>query len=328
MKMFLLLLLLPGPLDEKKTVRVTCPLDGHSFRATHILRTNDWGGVDKDFCRHAYKTRPINSYVWVCPKCYFAGKKKDYDGELSTEMKKKLLGNLKPMEPVRRGMKQDAIPGHVKYDLLAQVKILAGEPALEIGKAYLSAGWTLREEGAVFLDYFDEWEKVWNIYKINKLPLELGKKNRTDYDLAQARKVEKKLESKGMKPRDRILRQYLAAYLYRKHGELPPALKWIEQLDQVNGENSVVDDAVLKMKKTIELEKAFLRKAQPHFTKSLASGGLPATNQGEIAYVQGEIHRRLGENEEARQAYDLALKTSPSKALQQLATIQRSAVPE
>lgn len=323
MKLLILLLLLT-PLDEKKKVRVTCPLDGHKFTATRILRTNDWGGVDKDFCRHAYKTRPINYYVWVCPKCFFAGKKKDFDEELSDETKEKLRGKLKPLEPIRKGRKQEAIPGYVKYDLLAQVKTLSAAPPLEIGKAWLSAGWTLRDEGAIFLEDFDEWERVWSSYRLDRLPLQLGKRNRADYDFEIARKVEKKLEERRYKTLDRMLRLYLVAYLYRKHGELIPALAPIAKLDASRGENSVIDDAVAKMKKTIEREQGFLRRALPHFEKALESGRLAPTTKGEIAYVQGEIHRRLGDNVKARAAYDLALKTSPSKSLQQLATDQRA----
>ena len=127
MNLILCLLLLSSPLEEKKKITVVCPLDGHTFTATQILRTNDWGGVDLDFCRHAYKTRPMEFYVWVCPRCNFAGKKKDFTLPLTEEEKTALLGKLTPLKKIEKGMKQSAIPAHVKYDLVEGLFIWCGE---------------------------------------------------------------------------------------------------------------------------------------------------------------------------------------------------------
>jgi uncharacterized protein (DUF2225 family) len=327
MKLILCLLILSFPLDEKKKIKVVCPLDGHTFTATQIIRTNDWGGVDLDFCRHAYKTQPMNFYVWVCPNCAFAGKKNDFSATLSDQAKQALLGKLIPQTKITRKMKQTDIAAHVKYDLLAQVKTLTNGSPLDIGRAYLGAAWTFREEGAIYLDNFDEWERVWKMYHLDRLPLELGKKNRTDYDLAIARKLEKRLEETKYKALDRMLREYLVAYLYRKHGELLPSEKWIAKLKKSRGENSVLDNAIEKMERSIEREKEFLKKAQLHLAKVHSSKEIAKETKGDVAYVEGEIHRRLGAFQKASDAYDLAIKTSPSKALQDLATRQKDSLP-
>ena len=324
---FLCLLLLLSSLDEKKTVKVVCPLDGHSFTAIQIVRTNDWGGVDLDFCRHAYKTRPMNFYVWVCPNCTFTGKKKDFDTPLSDQTKKALLGKLISQKKISKKMKQTDIPAHVKYDLLAQVKTLTNGSPLDIGRAYLGAAWTFREEGAIYLHNFDEWERVWKMYHLDRLPLELGKKNRTDYDLDVARKLETRLEKTKYKPLDRMLREYLVAYLYRKHGELLPTEKWITKLHESKGENSVLDNAVSIMERSIQQEREFLKKSASFLEKVHEGKEISNQTRGDVAYVEGEIHRRLGSFQKASHAYDQAIKISPNKALQDLATQQKNSLP-
>src|SRR5688572_3674497 len=105
--------------DERKTVDVVCPVDGHRFQASEV-RSNRWGGVDTDFCPHAIKTTPLELYVWVCPGCRFAGRKADFEAPVSEEHRKALLAGLKPAAEFPKTARQEKIPGHVKYDLMAQ----------------------------------------------------------------------------------------------------------------------------------------------------------------------------------------------------------------
>ena len=82
MARLLLVLLLPAlsglnplPGDDTKTHKVVCPVDGTKFTAVEIVRAYWWGGTDKDWCRHTFRSRPLESMVWVCPGCKFAGGK-------------------------------------------------------------------------------------------------------------------------------------------------------------------------------------------------------------------------------------------------------------
>src|ERR1051325_1291035 len=100
--------------DVQKQVTVTCPVDGTKFTATEITGTNHWGGRDADGCAHAFNTTPMESYVWVCPSCKFAGRKKDFDAAIPDADKKALLEGLKPMLEIKKDAKQTQIPGHVK----------------------------------------------------------------------------------------------------------------------------------------------------------------------------------------------------------------------
>src|SRR6187549_2943212 len=131
--MILLFCALLAASDIHKPVKVTCPVDGTKFDAIEITATNQWGGRDADGCAHAYNTTPMESYVWVCPTCKFAGRKKEFDATLPD------------------AAKQAQIPGHVKYDLLAQVAQIRKAAPEEIGRAWLHASWSCRQQGVTYL---------------------------------------------------------------------------------------------------------------------------------------------------------------------------------
>jgi hypothetical protein len=303
--------------DERKTVDVVCPVDGHRFQAMEV-RSNRWGGVDADWCAHAFKTTPLELYAWVCPRCAYAGRKADFERALSDAEKKALKEGLKPLEALPPGARQDKVPGYVKFDLMAQAARLRGLPPLDVGRAYLHASWSARQRGAVYLDGFDEWDAIYRFYQLDQEPMKFGlSKNRTDFDLEVARKVAKDVEAKRWtRGPEKLLAPYLAAYLQRKHGENAEALRWLEALDALRGENSVVDEAAKRMRASIALERDFQRKA----VEALE----PLGTSPDHAYLLGELRRRLGEREAARACFDQALGAGPSEGLKKLILEQRA----
>lgn len=317
-------LLLAVSADERRKVPVVCPLDGTSFTAIEVVTTNQWGGIDADFCPHAYKTTPLEFRVWTCPSCGFTGRKADFGARLPEEEKKALREGLSPAEPIRKGAAQSEIPGHVKYDLWAQVLRIRGAPPEEIGRAWLHASWSCRQQGAIELDGFDEWETLRESYGLNQPPLQLGRKNRTELDLEAARKIARDVEG-GRHERgvSRTLARYLAAFLFRKHGENGEAEAWLKSLEALKGENSVVEEAAGRMRASIERERGYQKKALEAFTAALGRGG---RNSAEIAYLTGELHRRLGDREAAAAAYLRALAASPAAALRDLILRQKALV--
>ncbi len=110
MKAVLLLSLLAFP-DERKTVEAVCPADGARFEAVEIVSSNTWGGVDADFCPHAFKTAPLEFRVWVCPSCAFAGRQEDFGKPVSAEEKDALAAEQKDLD----------------RESLAGIRYLAGE---------------------------------------------------------------------------------------------------------------------------------------------------------------------------------------------------------
>lgn len=327
MRTFLALLLILAR-DEKKQVDVVCPLDGAKFAAFEVVATNEWGGVDLDFCPHAFKTTPLEFTIWICPSCAFAGRKKDFNAKLSEEEKKALRAGLKPAAEIRKNARQTEIPGHVKYDLLAQVFRIRKAGPEEIGRACLNASWSCRQQGAVALDAFDEWETLRDGYGLNRTPMELGTvgsgkdkkmKNRTEYELEIADRIAKDIEAAKYKGTTRTLALYLLAYLYRKHGENGEAERRLVALDKAKGDNSVVDDAVAKMRLSITREREFQKQAIEGFAAAFETAA-----SDKVAYLLGELHRRIGEGALASSWYQKAIDLTSSDALRKLASAQKS----
>jgi tetratricopeptide (TPR) repeat protein len=314
--------------DEKKPVPAVCPVDGTKFTGIEIAVTNQWGGLDADFCPHAFKTTPLEFYVWTCPSCGFTGRKKDFGAKFTDEEKQALRAGLKPGEPIRKGAKQAEIPGHVKYDLLAQAARIRGGPPEERGRAWLHAAWSCRQQGAVDLDDFDEWESLRADYGLQQTPMQLGKRNRTEFDLEVARKLAKDVEGrKYERGVNRILARYLLAHLYRKHGENADAERWLRELETLKGENSVVDDAAGRMRASIAREREFQKKAVEAYSEALQKGPAEPKAAPEIAYLVGELHRRTGDPQAAAEAYRKAIEgPGSSPALKDLALRQKALV--
>lgn len=288
-----------------KTVDVTCPIDGTKFKATQVSPRPAFGGIDRDFCQHAACKCPLELQVWVCPTCYFAGTEKDYADKSKPDLK----GKLKPCEDFK-----GAMPGHVKFDLLAQVRKLKGNGRDAIGTAYLWAAWTARHRGELEdrVEDFEEFAALRRAYGFEKKPLDLGKENRTDYELRIIQKVEQDLAANKYKEPQLSLAKYLCALTYRRHGELEAAGKWIDDLIKNKGSNSIIDEEIEKMARTIEIEKPFLRKALEEFKAHLEQEKDKA-KVCQYAYMAGELHRRLGEKKEAEAMYTRAIDACDEK---------------
>ncbi|HVR82759.1 MAG TPA: DUF2225 domain-containing protein [Planctomycetota bacterium] len=321
-----LIALLLATSDIQKQVKVTCPVDGAKFEATEINGTNHWGGRDTDGCVHAFNTTPLESWVWVCPVCKFAGRKKDFEGTIPDAEKKALLDGLKPLVEIKKDAKQNQIPGYVKYDLVAQVAGIRKAPVEEAGRAWLSASWSCRQQAAVYLADFDEWEALRDRYNLNQKPIAFGlTKNRTDFELDAVRKLEKDLDGKLYeKAPNRILARYLAEYLWRKHGENAAAERWLGELGKLKGENSIVDDAVAKSTSLLALERDFQKKALEAYRSAYEGGTIDRKVAPEVAYLLGELSRRLGEPKSALAWYQKCLDGTDSDALKKLAAAQRA----
>jgi hypothetical protein len=312
--------------DVQKQVKVTCPVDGTKFEATEITGTNHWGGRDADGCTHAFNTTPMESWIWVCPVCKFAGRKKDFETPIPEAERKALVEGLKPLAEIRKDARQAQIPGHVKYDLLAQVAQLRKAPPEEAGRAWLAASWSCRQQGAVYLADFDEWEALRDRYTLNQKPIAFGlNKNRTDFELDAARKLEKDLDAKMYeKGPNRVLARYLAHYLWRKHGENVAAERWLAELEKLKGENSVVDDAAAKSRALLVPEREFQKKALESYKAAIDGGTIDRKLAPEVAYLLGELSRRLGDAKAASGWYQKCLDAAETDALKKLAAAQKA----
>ena len=324
----MLALALSAPDDLKKT-EVVCPIDGTRFTAFEVVRTDaalGWGGVDTDFCRHAYRTLPMEHYVWTCPSCWYSGAKSQFDPKSPPPggLKEKIKGALKPASPIAAGAKQEQIPGWIKYDLFAQVETLRGGSMLDIARRHLNAAWAARQEGSVRLDDYDDWLDAAKSAGLDKTPLDLGKKNRSEEDLAACRKLEKEIADGKHAGTALLVRRYLLAVTFRRRGENVDALRWLGEVDKSKGENSVIDDAAKKVRESITVERDQQKKAAALYAKAVEDPAFDAATKADCQYMLGEIARRHGENADAAAWYTKAIATATDPALKKRAELQKS----
>jgi uncharacterized protein (DUF2225 family) len=309
-----------SPASEDKLVDVVCPVDGTKFKAVSVGYHPAWGGIDRDFCSHAVKGCPLELKVWVCPTCYYTGFKADFEAKAKPPAD--IVKNLKPLTAIPKNADQKKIPGTTKLDLLAQVRAARGDKPQEIAKAYLYGAWVVRSNGAVFPYGFEEFEELYARHGLAKNPLEMKDQNKTDLDFRAAAKIEKELETKPPKNLPLMLNRYLLVYIYRRHGEHAKAMKWIEVLETVKGENSILDQAVETAKKSIQEEKEFQKKAAEHF--KTAAEKLTGKELADVEYILGELYRRLGEKEAAAQWFDKVIARDELKDLVKIAKEQKA----
>jgi tetratricopeptide (TPR) repeat protein len=329
MRIAALALLLAAAPDELKKVDVVCPIDGTKFTAQEVVSTDAaWGlgGIDTDTCKHAFKTLPMEHYVWTCPTCWYSGNKSHFDPKKppADELKKKVKGALKPALPIAAGAKQEQIPGWVKYDLYAQVETLRGASSLDIGQRHLYASWAARQAGTVRLDDYDDWVDAAKAAGLDKLPIDLGKKNRSEDDLAVCRRIEKEIAAGKYAGTALLVRRYLLAVTFRRHGENVDALKWLDELDKSKGENSIIEEAAKKVRESIAAERSQQKKAAALFAKVVEDPATDAPTKAKCLYQLGELARRCGENAEAAAWYTKAIAAATDDALKKLAETQRS----
>jgi len=332
MKFVLGLALLAFAADESKKVEVVCPLDGTRFTATEVVRTDasrGWGGVDADFCPHAYRTFPMEAYIWTCPKCWYSGNKEGFDPKKPPDaaLKAKLKGALRPALPIKPDARQEEIPGWVKYDLSAQVEALRPSPPLAIAQRHLAAAWAARQAGAARLDDFDEWVEASRAAGLEKDTFELGKKNRSDHDLAACQGLEKEVAAGKFKGTDLLLRRHLLAWTYRRRGENVDALKWLDALAGTKGDNSVIDESAARLRASIEAEREQQKKAAAQYARAIGDAALDAKTRAECQYMLGEIARRNGEYPAAAEWYGKAIAATPDAALKKAAEAQKAKLP-
>ncbi len=178
----------------------------------------------------------------------------------------------------------------------------------------------------MYLADFEEWEALRDRYNLNQKPMAYGlTKNRTELELEAARKIEKEIEGKQYeKGPNRILARYLAAYLFRKHGENAPAERWLGELEKLKGENSIVDDAAAKARASLPMERDFQKRALETYRAAYEAGGFDKKVAPEVAYLLGELSRRLADSKAASTWFQKSIDTTDSEPLKKLAGAQKA----
>ena len=102
----------------------------------------------------------------------------------------------------------------------------------------------------------------------------------------------------GLAANDRSLALVLAATYYKSRGEDPDATRVLDGLGDKKLEDGV-SAAVRELRKRIERERTFLRRALPYLRAEAEQEGVSEAAVANIQYLRGVIHRKLGDNERA-----------------------------
>lgn len=297
--------------SEAKTRDVTCPYDGTNFRVQLPGFAPAWGGIDADQCPHPSRPESFALRCIACAGCGYAALPADFEKPLSPDQKKAIAATLAPWS-------RQPVPAAERFDRAARIAVALGRPPQEVARLHLFAAWGERIEGAVYLTGFDEFEELAVRKGFAKTPLDLRGRNKSEADLEAAGKLERDFDRNPPGGLEDQLTRYLLVYVYRLHGELERALKWTTGIRE--GENSVIDEGVARMKKSIESERRHLRLAAAAFRNV---SGVPEREQATIEYLLGEIHRRLGEPDLARAWFDRVTKRNPTKETEGLLQLAR-----
>lgn len=312
----------------KALVKFTCPICENKFESYVVLSTNNLGGQDSDFLSRARGDQPILLAPITCPICFYSGYRIDFDSDkkISKRVIEKIRNGkvLKPLVNISSTTKSYEIPGWVRYDLIAQTYKVLNKSKESIAEQFLAGSWAVRLETEP-LEYLDKSTKneIMKIISIGEERSRNGIFNPVEEKISLAEEFEKKSnETKGNISTNYAL---AALILFRAHGEntkVEHLLRVLESrmeknkfkefyeyvIDSINRERYFQQNAVTLIELIIEEKK---QEEKAIFT-----------------YLCGELYRRLGNWNRARDFFNKALELKdPPEWLPDLIKKQKKLLP-
>jgi uncharacterized protein (DUF2225 family) len=287
-------------------VAVKCPVCDNEFKAEQWNSTNNLGGVDRDFLKHAAGGQVFLIMCWTCPRCCYTGYPDDFDSE---EAPKELIAKLKKENPLRPAEPIDPnvvesrkIPSWIRYDLRIQVlKLVPDTTAADLANTCLRTAQTQRFEWDLS-EAFDKrygtlYKKAWDALPEEK---KVGRTNPYNTYMAIARNFEAEAADpkSDLEGAARLDARVSAALVYKERGEDSEAQRVLDSLA------ATVLPADLKtvageIRVRIERERKYQLLAIPCFEKHLAEGKPEAEEAISIKYLLGVLYRRTGDPKKA-----------------------------
>lgn len=130
---------------------VSCPICGNSF-ITHNYRTKSLNIINKesDFHEIYEVINPLVFDMWVCPECYYAAKKEDFeniDVKLIERFVKDRSLRKKIAENADFKLMRNYETGIISYELAINCYENRKPSSAFLGSLYLKAAWIAREKG-------------------------------------------------------------------------------------------------------------------------------------------------------------------------------------
>lgn len=333
---------------SSRQIRLNCPVCQTDISARELMSSNTFGGVDTDFMSHAQGSSVLQIRPVTCLNCYFSGfvgafnrysepPAQEWDEEPVTTPPAliasvtfpatftaaiKIDRVLKPVISIASYTDQSEIPAWVRYDLIAQVYRLTGQPPRDLADLYLQASWSVRDEDNVIqMLSKSDTELIGDFFK-NKIR-ERFKDSSPNQATAEVGLAYDLLKETGSEKAEEIKASLMAALLFaRRHGENQLVLDILARLLPLM-EKAVGTALQEHLNASIAREREFQKLAIDHFTLCLAEKN-DTDLESRLIYLIGELNRRMGNFDQARTWFEKvrAIKDRPKFVDQILSEVE------
>ncbi len=264
-----------GPAPGMEPVKLTDPLDGHTFEVLVPSSTNGLGGFDADGCSYAKGEQPRKWEIVTSPTTLFSATLDSWKTPVPPDKKEALTQMLlslgRDVESVSTLSPAD------KYELAAAVARELGQDDITIGRLYLSGAWTVRDTIVGFLPNVqgtsDAWSKL-----VETLPM-----------------VKELTE-----PRGRTIALFDMARLSHRGGFVNERTDFMSIVATVPDAGLGAEAKRAEFARRVAAEDRLLTKARTAFRAGLEQPGGHPEDRAWIRFLVGEITRRLGDLDGAR----------------------------
>jgi hypothetical protein len=261
---------------DMATRNLVDPLDGTPFQTPVVVGANGLGGWDSDGCTYGTGVQPRATAVATSPTTLYSARLERWGRPLSEEQKTQLLAALLPVGQAVGDARDLAV--FQKYELAIRVGRVLGDPPEEIGALYLGAAWTVRDSIVGFLPRVEGSADAW-------------KKLQETEPMVRALKDDR---ARTVAVFDMARLCHRGGFLAERDGFLSTVL----QLPDVGlGARAKRDEFYRRAAEECRL----LAEARDWLLRAIVQGRGTARDRAAWKQVIGEIHRRLGDPENARQ---------------------------
>lgn len=291
----------PSKATSVRTLDLVCPVCGTATKGVSIMSTNSFGGVDRDFCRHAVGSQPLLLVATTCPKCHYSA----FADGFTTKPPAAIIQAVKkgalvvaPHASSKARTPSSDLPAWVRHDLILQVLKLGKAPTFKVAWQALVTSWAVRLEARIDVGGAAEDEKAFQAL-VARSGLK-GDDRSSDSVKLGARLIH---QLPTLPEKEAAVAARVAIRLLREHGENGLLLASLGALQKGFAPDrwTSVEKA---LRESAQLEQKYQREAVTLFEKYLASPECTKEDDRfHVTYLAGELHRRLGERDKALALY-------------------------
>ncbi len=287
-----------------------CPVCQQHFTTVAVAQSNTRGGVDRDLFARALGPQPVFFRISTCPSCGYSGYPHDFDPSIhiSQNVRQRILEE--PGLELPHGFTPQSEPRDLgapeRYALAIQCYRWRDRSHEALAWLHLRASWVQRDLGAM-LPPDERIALVFAFIERWRPPMR-PEQNQRDIEMQLVTRVAEALEFGRFSRYQKPYVELVLALLLRRHGENLQAEALLERLEKIESFDEPVRHAMADMMETMQRERDHQENALRHFEQALKLDEIKNENRAVATYLVGELHRRLGRDQEARHWFRQAVK--------------------